>query len=136
MGLKVSHGAYEGPYSSFNRFRKFIIASIGGSYPPHEKENLDEDRWYWDTDRPFSSETHPGLKEFFCHSDCEGEIQPEMCKVVADELESILPYIEAREAKDRSAGGLLMRGGYVQITKEFIEGCREAYKKNEPLEFM
>ncbi|WP_244185725.1 hypothetical protein [Bacillus sonorensis] len=38
--------------------------------------------------------THKGLTEFFGHSDCDGEISPEMCKIVADELEAILPYVE------------------------------------------
>jgi hypothetical protein len=136
VGLRVSHNAFEASYSAFNRFRKFVLTSIGGSYPPHKQEDLDRDRWYWDTDMPFSSETHPGLKEFLCHSDCDEEISPEMCKVVADELESILPYIEALEEKEPATGQLLACGGYVQVTKDFIEGCREAHRKNEPLEFL
>lgn len=135
MGLKVSHNAFEASYSAFNRFRKFVLISIGGSYPPHEQKDLDSDRWYWETDMPFSSETHKGLKEFFCHSDCDGEITPEMCKVVADELDSILPYIKTLEEKEPATGQLLAYGGYVQVTKDFIAGCREAHRKNEPLEF-
>lgn len=136
MGLRVSHNAFEASCSAFNRFRKFVLTSIGGSYPPHKQEDLESDRWYWDTDRPFSSETHPGLKEFLCHSDCDGEISSEMCKVVADELQSILPYIETLEEREPASGQLLARGGYVQVTKDFIEGCREAHSKNEPLEFL
>lgn len=136
MGLRVSHGAFEASYSAFNRFRKFVLTSIGGSYPPHKQEDLDPDRWYWDTDMPFNSESHKGLKEFLCHSDCDGEISPEMCKVVADELESILPYIKKLEEKEKAIGQLLARGGYVQVTTDFIEGCRDAHRKNEPLEFL
>ncbi|WPS85394.1 hypothetical protein SMD22_01840 (plasmid) [Brevibacillus halotolerans] len=136
MGLRVSHNAFEASYPAFNRFRKFVLTSIGGSYPPHKQEDLDGNRWYWDTDMPFSSETHSGLTEFLCHSDCDGEISPEMCKVVADELESILPYIEALEEKESATGQLLARGGYVQVTKDFMDGCKEAHLKNEPLEFL
>lgn len=136
MGLRVSHGAFDASYSAFNRFRKFVLTSIGGSYPPHEQEGLDRDRWYWDTDKPFNSKSHQGLKEFLCHSDCDGEISPEMCKVVADELESILPYIEVLEEKEKASGQLLARGGYVQVTKDFIAGCRDAHRKNEFLEFL
>lgn len=59
-----------------------------------------------------------------------------MCKVVADELQSILPYIEVLEEREPASGQLLARGGYVQVTKDFIEGCGEAHRKNEPLEFL
>lgn len=123
-------------YSEFNRFRGFVLTSIGGSYPPHQQKDLDNDRWYWDTDRPFSSETHPGLKEFLCHEDDDGEISPEMCKIIADELESILPYIETREKEISATGQLEAYGGYVQVTKHFIDGCRKAHSTNEPLEFI
>lgn len=127
---------FQAPYSVFNQFRKFLLTSIGGSYPPHKQEDLDNERWYWDTDKPFSSETHPGLKEFFCHSDCDGEITPQMCKMVADELESILPHIRALEEENPATDPIKNRGGYAQMTKDFIEGCREVHRKNEPLEFL
>lgn len=48
--------------------------------------------WYFGDG--YSTKTHKGLTEFFGHSDCDGEISPEMCKIVADELEAILPYVE------------------------------------------
>ena len=136
MVLRVSHNAFEAQYSAFNRFRKFVLTSIGGSYPPHHQEDLDGDKWYWNPDMPFSSESNPGLKEFLCHSDCDGEISPEMCKIVADELESILPYIETLEEKEKATGQLLARGGYAQVTKDFIVGCRVAHFNVEPLEFL
>lgn len=136
MGLKVSHGAFDASYSAFNRFRRFILTSIGGSYPPHKQKGLDNDRWYWGTDMLFSNETHKGLKEFLSHSDCDGEISSEMCKIVADELESILPYVQALEEKEPATGQLLAFGGYTQVTKDFIIGCRKAHHGSESLEFL
>lgn len=140
MGLRISHDAFEGLYSTFNHFRRFVLTSIRGYYPPHKQEDLDNLKWYWNQNMPFSNETHPGLKEFLSHSDSEGEIQPEMCKVIADELECILPYIESfekqEEGKMAMTAQILRQGGYVQVTKNFIKGCRTAYLNNEVLEFM
>ena len=81
MGLDVSHDAFSGAYSSFNRFRQAIAKAMGGSYPPHEKETdddgkpLDRDMWYWGSG--FSRATHPGLYCLLSHSDCDGEISRE-----------------------------------------------------------
>lgn len=139
MGLDTTHNAFHGAYSAFNRFRKVVLESIGGSFPPHENKDLKDGYWYWWTEEKgkskFNSETHKGLLEFLSHDDCEGEISPEMCKLVANELEEILPYIEEYEKKHPSYGHLLRDGGYVQVTKNFIEGCRLAHSLNEPLEF-
>ncbi|MFF5994258.1 hypothetical protein AAGS61_05825 [Lysinibacillus sp. KU-BSD001] len=145
MGLSVSHGAFDASYSAFNRFRRHILRSIGGTFPPHEttdmeKYDLKSDYWYWYVDdmgnKTYSYETHPGLYELFSHSDCDGEIQPNMCKILADELESILFHIKMLEKKEPATGQLKERGGYVQVTKDFIAGCRLAYSKNETLNFL
>lgn len=133
MGLDVTHDAFHGAYSAFNRFRRFVLKSIGGSFPPHEDETLNREYWYWG--EGYSSETHKGLLEFFGHSDCDGEISPEMCKVVAEELESILPNIIELVKTEESGGHIFRNGGYVEVTKDFIEGCRLAYERNEMLEF-
>lgn len=133
MGLDTTHGAFHGSYSAFNNFRGFLLKSIGGSYPPHEDKELSNGHWYWG--EGYSFETHKGLAEFFCHSDCDGEISPEMCKVVADELEEILPKIEELAEKEQAYGHILRDGGWVEVTKRFINGCRLAHERNEPLEF-
>lgn len=133
MGLDCSHDAFHGAYSSFNRFRQFVAKAIGGSYPPHEDKSLDEDFWYFDDS--YNRESHPGLYEFFTHSDCDGEISPEMCTVVANELESIMPQIEKLADTHQSSGHILRDGGYVEVTKRFIAGCRSAAEENVSLEF-
>ncbi len=133
MGLDCSHDAFHGAYSAFNRFRRFILKSTGGSYPPHDNKDLDDIFWY--LGEGYDTETHKGLAEFFSHSDCDGEISPEMCQVVADELENILPNIEELANTEQATGHILGNGGYVEVTKQFIEGCRLAYKNEEPLRF-
>ena len=92
MGLDTTHGAFHGSYSSFNRFRQAVAKAVGGSFPPHEKglfdddgKPLDESQWY--IDDSYSATTHPGLRAFLSHSDCDGEFTPKECTRVADELE-------------------------------------------------
>lgn len=134
MGLDTTHDAFHGAYSAFNRFRQFVLKSIGGSWPPHEDKTLDPERWYWD-DEKFDLRKHEGLWEFFTHSDCDGEISPEMCVKVADELESILPHIEELAKSEDANGHIARDGGFVAVTHRFIAGCRLAAERNEPLEF-
>lgn len=133
MGLDTTHDAFHGAYSAFNNFRRFLCKSIGGSFTPHEDPELKDGYWYWG--EGYNKETHPGLYEFFSHSDCDGEISPEMCKAVADELEAILPNVEELAKTEQSYGHILRDGGWVEVTKRFIEGCRMAHEQNEPLEF-
>ncbi|CAN2253046.1 hypothetical protein [Bacillus vallismortis] len=133
MGLYVTHGAFDGAYSSFNNLRRFLLKSIGGSWPPHDNQKFKDGYWYFG--KGYSTITHKGLTEFFGHSDCDGVITPEMCKVVADELEAILPQVEELAIFEPSYGHILRDGGWVSVTKQFIEGCRLAHERNEPLEF-
>ena len=130
MGLDVSHGAFSGGYTAFNRLRKVVAKVIGGSWPPHEDSSLDMNLWYWDD--AFSKETHPGLFEFMQHSDCDGEISPEKCESVASDLEAILPQVIA---EGLGAGHIARGGGYGGVLRQFIDGCRRAAAADEPLEF-
>lgn len=134
MGLDISHDAFHGKYSAFNSFRKFVCKSIAGSFPPHENKALVDDMWYWG--EGYNKESHPGLFEFFCHSDCDGEISPELCSVVANDLDNILPLIEELAKSEPAHGHILRNGGFVEVTKQFIIGCRLASERNEPLEFL
>lgn len=143
MGLDCSHNAFSGAYSAFNRFRQCVAHAAGGSYPPHfiykengepeegERANLDPRAFY--VGQGQSEETHPGLFEFLRHSDCDGEISPEMCSKVADDLEAILAKVA--KMKWRAGGHISRDGGYAEVLMKFIEGCRQAALRNEPLEF-
>lgn len=146
MGLDCSHDAWNGAYSAFNRFRQAIAWAVGGSFPPHYRRNddgtmkaridgsfilaldMDPDQIYLDDE--FTRETNPGLWEFLLHSDCDGEIAPDMCAKLADEMEALLPKLDSLN----EAGGHLPRGP-AYAARRFIKGCREAAAANEPLEF-
>lgn len=151
MGLDCSHDAFKGAYSAFNRLRQFVCAATGpdGSYPSHwqytatgdikkgpdgrtlYRDGLDADKFYIGDE--YDSETHPGLWEFLTHSDCDGEISPEMCTKVADDLEALLPRMEA--LRWESHGHIAARGGFVEVVRKFIAGCRAAAAAGEPLDF-
>lgn len=146
MGLDCSHNAFHGAYSAFNTFRSEVCHAVGGSHPPHWLRNyngelardengqvirdlsLDENRWY--VPDAFTQAENPGMYEFLSHSDCGGEISPEMCKMVGDELELLLD-----EMPDESGGHILARGGFRQVLQYFIDGCRAAHAEGVPLLF-
>ena len=134
MGLSLSHDAFTGSCSAFNRLRQKVALAVGGSYPPHvDKETCpDEDRWYWDTSI-YSHETHPGLALFLCHPDDEGEISWLEALSVATDLEVLLPEIAKHE--DGTYAHLHGVDGYVGAVKKFIAGCRTAFQLKEPLTF-
>lgn len=130
MGLDVSHDAFSGAYSAFNRFRQAVAKATGGSFPYHDDPKLDPNMWY--AGDGMSPETHPGLWAFFTHSDCDGDIPPDLCAKLADELDAILPALELHGA----GGGHIERdGGYAAVARRFIKGCREAHAAGEPLRF-
>lgn len=130
MGLDCSHDAFTGAYSSFDRFRRAVAYVIGGSWPPHEDPKLNDNEWYWGDN--YCGETHPGLKIFFCHSDCDGELSPEECELVAHDLEELLPKLEKMGLGIKQTAAA---GGYAAVARQFIAGCRAAAANNEPLTF-
>ncbi len=137
MGLDCSHDAFHGAYSAFNRFRQTVANAMGGSFPPHTEGRLDNDgkpfdrdMWYWGDD--YAEETHPGLAVFMCHSDCDGEISPSNCLLVANDLESLLPAIDAQGL---GVGHIEHQGGYGAVARKFIAGCRAAAAAGETLDF-
>lgn len=151
MGLDVSHDAWGGSYIAFHRWRKELAVAAG--LPPLDlMEGFVEGapvglmRWLrfgcpnsdlleqetrgipirWKALRP--SPLHILLR----HSDCDGEIAPEDCALIADELENLLPQMaELGEGGGHIAGN----GGYAAVTQRFIDGCRAAAMADEPLTF-
>lgn len=147
MGLDCSHDAWEGAYSAFNAFRQVVCRAFGGSYPPHPKNAFNEgvlitrdplpvldDHYIYFSPPGTEVDVPDGLLEFLTHSDCDGTIAPEMCSKVADALEALLPKIAAQTGTPWS-GHVSHYGGYEEVTKRFIAGCRRAAKAGEPLEF-
>ncbi len=113
MGLDTSHNAWHGPYSSFNTFRRSLMFAYNGT-------NLNDYNGYGGS-LALENIEHKGLYEFFNHSDCDGDISPENCKLVADGLSEILPNLTDAYMIDR--------------TNDFIAGCLDAHSKGEFLEF-
>jgi hypothetical protein len=145
MGLRISleysnTEVFEGSYGAFNRLRQAVARATGGSYPPHWRwdENgniipgiyadMEPNTWYWG--EGYSHETHPGLHEFFCHSDCDGIMTPKVCAMLAEELEALLPRIE-----DGGGGHLERVGGYKGAVQKLIDGCKAAAQLDEHLKF-
>jgi len=129
MGLDISHDAFHGAYSAFNRFRKALARAMGGSFPPHDLFEHDDNRWYWG--HGYSAETHPGLTIFFCHSDCDGEMTPEECALV---IRDLAPLVEKLPAYG-GGGHIESAGGYRAVGEQFLRGCQAAIDANENLEF-
>jgi len=136
MGLDVSHDAFSGAYSAFNRFRQVVARATGGSYPPHEDGVVNPygqpASWWWFGDG-YHSKTHPGLFAFFMHDDCEGEIDPETCRLLAGEMEALLPKIA--DVCSPSWGHIEAAGGFVAVARKWIAGCRAAAEEGVPLVF-
>ncbi len=127
MGLDVSHGAFDGAYSAFNRFREAVCKATGGHWC-----DAVSGRDFWQFGDGYSSKSHPGLYEFLKHSDCDGEIAAELAAKCADEMEALLP---ALDAQGDGGGHLSRNGGYGGTARKWIEGCRDAAAAGEELSF-
>lgn len=130
MGLDVSHDAWRGAYSAFHRWRKALAEAAGGELtsvsPLSEKAHYTYMTESFDT-----AEQEMGFREIMGHSDCDGDISPEMCVHVAEALEKLLPDI----TDEHGGGHIEWHGGMRAVTEKFIKGCREAHEHGEPLEF-
>lgn len=126
MGLDCSHGAFNGAYSRFNRFRTAVVQATGGTWPT----DLQPDSWWWFGDG-YTDVTHPGLYAFLVHSDCEGSLSAKECRQIAEEMEALLPKIDTLPQSlpgDRATD-------YGEMARTFIAGCRDAATKRQKLRF-
>src|SRR5262249_12016522 len=123
----TSHNAWHGSYSSFGEWRR-RIAEVAGFPPlpdmwghsPVYKGEPPGKQLPWGT-----TSGDPRLIPLLNHSDCDGEIAPVNCHLIAEALEELLPKLRQRES-DRWIWG---------STVQFINGCRDAAATGEPLEF-
>lgn len=144
MGLDTSHNCWHGAYSAFSRWRNKLAEVAGYSFfkagetPIYETACLDwgainailgddllSGTWPRVPVRPDG--TPDALIVLLAHSDCEGEIQADMCAPLADRLEQLLPLL------DGDGGGHI--GNYREKTQQFINGLREAASKGEAVDF-
>lgn len=145
MGLNCSHDAWDGAYSAFHRWRCKIAEAAG--LPPLELMEgfYNKDTLYFGRIEELweSKVTELGtrlpirwdclkkspLHELLYHSDCDGDIPWRRCGKIADELEKLLPAMEAFG----DGGGHI--GAYKDKTQTFIDGLRDAFASKENLEF-
>lgn len=149
MGLVCSFNAFDGSYSSFYEFQKRVAFVLKGSCPPHYLKNYHggyvvDEQGKKIIDKtlnpemiilPDSLETNVGILKFLTQECCDSEILPDMCKVIADELEENVLPILLTLPDDEGVGSISHNGGYAQLLKTFIDGCRQSYEAKKPLEF-
>ena len=122
MGLDTSHNCWHGPYSSFNRFRHWVAENIG--------INLDEYIGFGG-DKEYGEIENHDLFPFLFHSDCEGDISPDDCKKIADGLDTMLKKVPLVE----KIGDMYWGENFRSRAVSFRDGCLEAYKAGESVEF-
>lgn len=122
MGLDISHGAWHGAYSAFNRYRTEIARQIGIHLNSMEGFTEDANAIKWESLKP-----NP-IQCLLNHSDCDGYINWSVCAKIADELEKLLPALS-----ELDGGGHI--GNYKDKTLEMIKGLRLAHSQKEKLLF-
>jgi len=156
MGLNCSHGAWRGSYSAFSRWR-CKLAEVAGLPPLQLMEKFyvplrHRPGWEsWEKPTFYCENTEDILQqklvdvdsllpikweclkpdplhELLSHSDSDGEIAPENCRLIADSLEKLIPLLP-----DEDAGGHV--GNWREKTRLFVLGLRSAANNNEPLLF-
>lgn len=122
MGLRVSYGAFEGPYSSFNRMRDAIVEATGLkiNWDDYEIKNFFGN---WD-ELP-----QDPLVVLIVHADHEGYIPAEVVTPLADRLEALLSELDPGEYSHEYQ--FSPRGR----TEDFILGCRRAANSHHGLRF-
>jgi hypothetical protein len=148
MGLRVSHGCWEGSYSTFSDWRSALADAAG--FPPLVlmEGYYDERQWVGMLPKVRFLETQPlflkaqgqeqpivGLKrlpirwDYFkedyltvllLHSDSEGQIEAALCGPLADRLEELIPKLPEV---------------WQQYTRKFIDGLRRARESGQAVEF-
>ena len=137
MGLNCSHGAFDGAYSAFNRFRSSVAAACGGSHPPHSEEWCkkhphlsDQELWYCDDDE-VPKAYRSGMTALLSHSDCDGCLTVEQATKVAIFLRWVAPKMT-----DETVGHLEKYGPKMgDVALNFAKGCELAVAERELLEF-
>lgn len=148
MGLDITHDAWHGAYSAFARWREKLAEVVGIPLDLMEGHYSDGDDYLYAGIVPGSNTSilasrmkameallplkwgllKPDiLHELLHHSDCDGELAPEICEPLANRLEELLPLLNG------DGGGHI--GNYREKTQKFINGLRLAASLGEAVEF-
>jgi hypothetical protein len=113
MGLDFNLTKAHWSYSGFNNFRRRIASIIG-----IELDNMVGfgGKISWDT-------IDDNIKPLLSHSDCDGELSPEDCKIVEPRLRELVKYWDDTDYDKIQALRL-------------VSGMKASYTKNIPLKFI
>lgn len=100
-------------YSGFMRFRERLAKKLGFNLREMKGFDLGDKSW---------AEVKSPLKYFLNHSDCEGQISPQRCRLIAKEIEKIITDWP-KDDFDKQEAQLL------------IENMKECFVKDVPLIF-
>jgi hypothetical protein len=134
MGLDCSHDCWHGPYSQFMRWRQWLNRFVMGERGDQGDAAAQKIGWMGATREAVEAAWEQGMYEdqslpinvLMAHSDCEGEIAPEVCGPLADELQRIAEKF------------MPPRGTYDEMrpaTERFVAGLRRAAANDEPVRF-
>lgn len=118
MGLNTTHGCYDGPYSTFNRFRYSLGHQIGINLSDYKGYGNDNGKNLYDIEHE--------LMPLFNHSDCDGELSVEESRSIVKGLDKVLKNFNEKIEADYN---------FKEKIKTFREGCLLAIKNNEIVEF-
>ena len=114
MGLNCTHGCYDGPYSHFNNFRRWVALQIG--------LHLDSMEGFGG-DISFDITNHP-IKPLLNHSDCDGKLTPDESRSIIEGAQMILNEIDVSDWNQ-----------WEVLLKAFANGCKKAIKNDETIYF-
>lgn len=139
MGISTSHDAFNGSYTTYANFLRYITESLNGDYPmfggEHPLCNINSHDKTWLPAEKIQS--NPGIWFLLNYAYYSEEIEPineHMCGVIASELEAITPIYEAyidalaiaKNIENRYKDNFLT--GWKITMQQFISGLREASK--------
>ena len=152
MGLDTTHGCWNGPYSSFNRWRTQLAAEIGYPLPL-----MDGFCPWFVASAPFGDATEtevastqlrkyppipwpPASEEplvvLLSHSDCEGVIDWTAAPDIANRLDQVVKKARSRQGMSAPTGPERADyDGFIPACERFATGLREAYAARENVVF-
>lgn len=140
MGLSISAAgvdAFTAPYGQFSEWRNYLARAAG-----YEVAQVKGENELWGRPIPLIDYGHMEYKNYFgewdtlpedpllllfVHSDCEGILEPEHCRMIADRLEDLLP----RLIDEPLPGNRAHYPSFYQRTVTFLRAMRAAEMAGE-----
>jgi len=117
MGLDTTFGCFNGPYSTFARFRKSLCLQID--------IDINELKEYGGN-KGFAKDLDHDIMPLINHSDCDGRLTIKECKRIVKGLTSIKENFDNSKGRDFD---------FIEMIDKFIDGCNDAIKKRKMVHF-